>query len=312
MLRRPRNRLYRLNLSKLSMDPLSQVFSLLNIRAARCTRFEASGSWSYRFPAKPALKIGAVVRGECWLDVGNGQRCRLSAGDTFLLANAPGYVLANDEQAIPADGIATFDWEHSDTARHNGDDTIVVAGSFSFDTSDADLLLGALPPLLRIPGKHPSAAVIGTALRMITPEVKGPLIGAAVVTDRLVDVLLILVLRAALDQHGDNDFGWIGALADARIGKALGLMHDKPAHRWTLEELCAAVAMSRSAFAKQFKSRVGLAPLTYLLRWRMRVARDLLRRGSSVSAAAFAVGYASESAFRHAFKRLYGGPPKRC
>ena len=51
------------------MDPLSQVFSLLNIRAGRCTRLEASGSWSYRFPAKSALKIGAVVRGECWLDI---------------------------------------------------------------------------------------------------------------------------------------------------------------------------------------------------------------------------------------------------
>lgn len=294
------------------MDPLSQVFSLLNMRAARCTRFEASGSWSYRFPAKPALKIGAVVRGECWLDVGDGPRCRLTAGDTFLLANAPGYVLANDEQAVPADGIATFDWEHSDTARHNGDDTILVAGSFSFDTSDAGLLLEALPRFLRIPGRHPSAAVIGTTLQMITPEVKGPLIGAAVVTDRLVDVLLILVLRAALDQDGGNDFGWIGALTDAKIGKALGLMHDKPAHRWTLEELCGAVAMSRSAFAKQFRSLVGQAPLTYLLRWRMRVARDLLRRGSSVAAAAFAVGYSSESAFRHAFKRLYGCPPKRC
>lgn len=312
MLDRPQNRLDRVIQWTPTMDPLSQVFSLLNIRAARCTRFEASGSWSYRFPAKPALKIGAVVRGECWLDVDGGPRCRLSVGDTFLLANAPGYVLASDEDAVPGDGIATFDWEHSDTARHNGDDTVLVAGSFSFDSSDASLLLEALPRFLRIPGEHPSAAVIGTTLRMITPEVKGPQIGAAVVTDRLVDVLLVLVLRAALDQDDNEDFGWIGALTDARIGAALRLMHDRPAHRWTLEELCAEVAMSRSAFAKRFTSLVGQAPLTYLLRWRMRLARDLLRRGSSVAAAAFAVGYSSESAFRHAFKRLYGSSPKRC
>lgn len=293
------------------MDPLSQVFSLLNVRAARCTRFEASGNWSYRFPAKPALKFGAILRGECWMDFGVGPRHQLTAGDSFLLANAPSYVLANDERAFPEDGIAMFDWEHSDVARHEGDDTIMVAGSFSFDTSDAELLLDALPRFLLIPGQHPSAAVIRTTLQIITPEIMGPQIGAAILTDRLVDVLLILVLRAALDQDRSKDFGWIGALTDPRIGKAIGLMHNNAAHPWTLEMLCSAVAMSRSAFSKRFRSLVGHAPLDYLLRWRMRIARDLLRCGSTVAAAALHVGYSSESAFRHAFKRLYGYSPKR-
>jgi AraC-like DNA-binding protein len=293
------------------MDPLSQVFSLLNVRAARCTRFEASGNWSYRFPAKPALKFGAILKGECWMDFGEGPRHRLSAGDSFLLANAPSYVLANDEDAFPEDGLAMFDWAHSDVARHEGDDTVIVAGSFGFDTSDAELLLDALPRFLLIPGQHPSAAVIRTTLQIITPEIMGPQIGAAILTDRLVDVLLVLVLRAALDQDRDKDFGWIGALTEPRIGKAIGLMHHNIAHPWTLEMLCSAVAMSRSAFTKRFRSLVGRAPLDYLLHWRMRIARDLLRQGSSVAAAAHHVGYASESAFRNAFKRLYGHAPKR-
>lgn len=293
------------------MDPLSEVFSLLNIRAARCTRFEASGRWSYRFPAKPALKFGAILKGECWMAFGAGQRHRLGAGDSFLLANAPGYVLANDETAFPEDGIAMFDWEHSDVARHEGDDTVIVAGSFSFDSSDAELLLDALPCFLLIPGAHPSAAMIRAALQMIVPEIGGPQIGAAILTERLVDVLLVLVLRAALDQDRGEDFGWIGALADPRIGKALVLMHGAPADPWTLETLCAAVAMSRSAFAKRFRTLVGRAPLDYLLHWRMRIARDRLRRGSTVAVAALHAGYASESAFRHAFKRLYGEAPKR-
>lgn len=297
------------------MDPLSQVFSLLNVRAARCTRFEASGRWSYRFPAKPALKFGAILRGECWIDFGDGARHRLGAGDSFLLADAPGYVLANDEHALPEDGIAMFDWEHSDVARHGGDDTIVAAGSFRFDDSDAELLLDALPRFLLIPGQHPSAAVIRATLHIITPEIMGTRIGATMLTDRLVDVLLIQVLRAALDQAQDHeeshDFGWIGALADARIGKALRLMHADAARPWTLDLLCSAVAMSRSAFARRFRVLVGRAPLDYLLRWRMRVARDLLRRGATVAATASEVGYASESAFRHAFKRCYGDAPKR-
>jgi AraC-like DNA-binding protein len=293
------------------VDPLSQVFSLLNVRASRCTRFEASGKWSYRFPAKPALKFGAVLRGECWMDFGEGPRHRLAEGDSFLLANAPSYVLANDESAFPKDGIAMFDWERSDVARHEGDDTILVAGSFSFEVSGAELLLDSLPRFLLIPGTHPSASVIRSTLQILAPEIQGARIGAAILADRLVDILLVQVLRAALDQDGGEDFGWIGALADPRIGKALAFMHGDAKRPWTLNELASAAAMSRSAFARRFRSLVGLAPLNYLLRWRMRIARDSLRRGSTVGAAASRVGYSSESAFRHAFKRLYAHAPKR-
>ncbi len=207
--------------------------------------------------------------------------------------------------------MATFDWGNSDVGRYLGDDTVLVAGNFIFESSDAELLLDALPRFLRIPGQHPSAAVISNTLQLIIPEIMGSQMGAAILTDRLVDVLLILVLRAALEQDRDKDFGWIGALTDPRIGKALALMHRNAAHPWNLEMLCSAVAMSRSAFCKRFSSLVGLAPLDYLLRWRMRIARDQLRRGATVAAAALHVGYASESGFRHAFKRLYDESPKR-
>lgn len=292
------------------MDPLSQVLSLMKMRAARCTRFEASGRWSYRFPSK-ALKFGAVLRGECWMDFGDGRRHRLAAGDSFLLAKAPSYVLANDEHAFTEDGIAVFDWEHSDLARHLGDDTVLVAGSFDFDGGDAGLLLDALPRFLLIPGLHPSAAVIRSTLQLLAAEIAGTQIGAAVLRDRLVDVLLVQVLRAALEQDSSRDFGWIGALADAKIGKALALMHGDAAHPWTLERLCAAVAMSRSAFTRRFRALVGMAPLDYLLRWRMRLARDLLLRGEGVAFVAAQVGYASESAFRTAFRRVVGQGPGR-
>jgi AraC-like DNA-binding protein len=292
-------------------DPLSQVFSLLDVRAARCTRFEAGGNWSYRFPAKPALKFGAVLRGDCWIDFGDEAHHRLVAGDCFLLANAPAYVLANDERLAPEDGVAAFDWTRSDVARHAGCDTVLLAGSFGFEVSDAELLLDALPRFLLIPSRSPSASVIHSTLQILDLEIRGTGIGAAVLTDRLADVLLVQVIRAALDQRAGEGLGWINALADARIGRAIRLMHDNAAHPWTLDALADAIAMSRSAFSKRFKSLVGLAPLDYLLRWRMRLARDRLRRGATVSAIAAQLGYASESAFGHAFKRVYGHAPTR-
>ena len=294
-----------------TLDPLSQVFSLLDVRAARCTRFEAGGNWSYRFPAKPALKFGAVIRGDCWIDFGDEAHHRLATGDCFLLANAPAYVLANDEDMAPEDGITTFDWARSDVARHEGSDTVLLAGSFGFNASDAELLLDSLPRFLLIPARRPSASVMQSTLQILDLEIRGTGIGAAVLTDRLADVLLVQVLRAALDQSAGEGFGWISALVDARIGKAIRLMHEDIAHPWTLDALANAVAMSRSAFSKRFRSLVRRAPLDYLLRWRMRLACEQLRRGATVSATAAQVGYSSESAFGHAFKRVYGHPPKR-
>lgn len=294
-----------------ALDPLSQVFSLLNIRAGRCTRFEAGGHWSYRFPAKPALKFGAVIQGDCWINFGDEARHPLASGDCFLLANAPAYVLANDEGLAPADGIAAFDWIRSDVARHGGNDTVLLAGSFSFEASDAEFLLDSLPRFLLIPSHRQSASVIHSTLQILDLEIRKTQIGAAVLTDRLVDILLVQVFRAVLDQRIGEGVGWIGALVDARIGKAIRLMHEDVAHPWTLEALANAVAMSRSVFSKRFRLLVGRTPLDYLLQWRMRLARDLLRRGSTVSATASQVGYSSESAFGHAFKRVHGHAPKR-
>lgn len=293
------------------MDPLSEVFSLINIRGARCTRFEASGQWSYRFPAKPAVKFGAVLAGDCWIDFGEGQRHQLAAGDCFLLANAPSYVLANDDHVLSDDGMSAFDWAQSDVARHEGNDTVLIAGTFSFEESDADLLLDSLPTFLLIPSRNASATVVRSTLAILDIEIKGTQIGAAVLTDRLVDILLVQVLRAALIQDDGDNLGWISALADPRIGRAIGLMHGNAAYPWSLETLAGSVAMSRSAFSKRFKSLVGLAPLDYLLRWRMRLARNALRRGSTVATVASEVGYSSESAFGHAFKRIYGIAPRR-
>lgn len=293
------------------MDPLSEVFSLINIRGARCTRFEASGRWSYRFPAKPAVKFGAVLAGDCWIDFGEGQRHQLAAGDCFLLANAPSYFLANDDHVLSDDGMSAFDWAQSDVARHEGNDTVLIAGTFSFEESDADLLLDSLPTFLLIPSRNASATVVRSTLAILDIEIKGTQIGAAVLTDRLVDILLVQVLRAALIQDDGDSLGWISALADPRIGRAIGLMHRDAAYPWSLETLAASVAMSRSAFSKRFKSLVGLAPLDYLLRWRMRLARNALRRGSTVATVASKVGYSSESAFGHAFKRIYGIAPRR-
>jgi len=294
------------------MDPLSEVFSLLDIQSARCTRLEAGGTWALRFPAKPALKFAAVLRGWCWILLPGEPPYRLGTGDTFLLSNAPSYVLANDQQKAPEDGIALFDWTHSDAAHHGGDETVLLAGSFVFQPGNAQLLLDALPSFMHVPAQDSAAAVLRSTLELLDSEIRSARMGASLMTYRLADVLLVQALRAYVGMRGQDSAGWIGALTDERIGGALHLMHGDVGRHWTVDKLARAVGMSRSGFAARFKSLVGVPPLDYLLRWRMQLAREALRRNEgSVASLADRLGYASESAFGNAFKRVCGRAPKR-
>jgi len=298
------------NVRKIVIDALSDIFSLLNVRSARCTRFEAGGKWAFKFPARPALKFAAVLRGECWILLPGESPHHLVAGDAFLLAEAPEYILANDPDLTPEDGLANFDWEHSDVAHHGGSETMLVAGSFVFEALYIRLLLDALPTFMLIPANDPASAVLRGLLDILDREIHAGQMGASLVTQRIADVLLVQVLRGFVARQG-SCAGWIGAAADPQIGAALNLMHGDIARHWTVHELARAVGMSRSVFAADFKHKVGSPPLDYLLRWRMQVARDALRRGDTIAAVAAKIGYASESAFGNAFKRVHGRAPKR-
>jgi AraC-like DNA-binding protein len=293
-------------------DPLSDVFSLLDIRSARCTRLEVGGRWSFRFPTKPALKFTAVSRGQCWIVLSGERPFALAAGDTFLLANAPAYVVANDLDKDPEDGIAFFDWEHSNIARHGGDETALIGGSFVFERGNAQLLLDALPSFIHIPASDRAAAILRGTLAVLDEELGSAELGSTLMTRRMGDILLVQALRAYVAREGADGTGWIGALTDPRIGAALSLIHNDPGHGWTVNELAATIGMSRSGFALRFKELVGAAPLDYLTRWRMNRAREALRRNeATVASLAATLGYTSESAFSNAFKRVLGRAPKR-
>ena len=184
-----------------SADPLSEVISLLGIKSTRCTRLEAGGKWALRFPAKPALKFVAVLRGRCWIALPDNEPCLLKAGDTFLLANSPAYVLANDREKTPQDGLALFDWAHSNLARHGGNDTILLGGSFAFEAGNAQLLLEALPVFMHLPVQDPAAAFVRGTLKLLDREIRNSGMGASLIAHHLADILLIQVLRAYAAMH---------------------------------------------------------------------------------------------------------------
>jgi len=296
-------------------DTLTDIFNLLDLQSARCTRLEAAGAWSLRFPGKAAIKFAAVLRGRCWM-VHDGQPIRLEQGDAFLLTHSPAYVLASDPGLPSVDGTRVIDWAQSDTGRYGGgDDVVLIAGSFAINPLHRQVLAQALPAQMVIPRDAPSAPILARTLQIMEQEFAEPGFGARLMRHHLADILLVQLLRAfsqrearLMDEGGQG--GWIGALAHPRLGTVLDAIHGEPERKWTVRMLAERAGMSRSAFADAFRDATGATPMDYLLRWRMQLAEDLLDKGRSVAQVASELGYASQSAFGVAFRRVKGCSPK--
>ncbi len=163
-------------------------------------------------------------------------------------------------------------------ARHGAPehDFFLIGGRFSFG-DEAAILLDCLPPLLHVRGDTDQASVLHWALQRLAQELQATAPGAALMTRHLGHMMLLQMLRQYLAAQASHPAGWLFALADPRLRAAIEAMHAQPAQRWTLQQLAAVAGQSRSAFALHFKNRVGVTPLDYLLRWRMRLATRRLK-----------------------------------
>jgi len=297
------------------MDPLSDVLSLLKPQSYMSAGFDAGGNWSIRFPGQPGtIKCGAVVTGSCWLSVdGVGEPVRLETGDCFLLPGGRPFGLASDTTVPPVDAIRIFpSARNGGIVRHNGGgDYFLVSSRFTLAGHHAGILLKMLPPIVHIQNASARAAMRWSVERMMQ-ELREPQPGGFLVIQHLAHMMLVQALRLHLTEGPKGGVGWLSALADRRMGAAIGAMHGDPAHRWSLPALAKLAGMSRSSFALKFKRAVGVAPLEYLARWRMLLAADRLEStGDPVSTVARGLGYESESAFSTAFKRVMGCSPRQ-
>lgn len=162
-----------------------------------------------------------------------------------------------------------------------------------------------------VPHASPASSAVATILGLISDEIEKDMIGSHIVSMRLADVLLVEAIRAYAEDVGGAKIGWLGALSDPRIGRALRAMHNDVVQPWTVAQLAWVAGMSRAAFSAEFTRRVGQPPLAYLRTWRLTLARAALARGgASVASVAASVGYTSQSAFSQAFRSAFGVPPK--
>ncbi|PFH20735.1 AraC family transcriptional regulator [Burkholderia sp. JKS000303] len=293
------------------MDPLSEVLSLLTTRDAYFTGLRAGGEWAVDLPPPEGIKFNAVVEGSCWLTVdGAGPPVRLRTGDCFLLASPRAFTLASDPSVAPLTVADVYRNVERGIA-HYGEpaDCFLIGGRFSYHEG-MPLLLGSLPPVVIVNGESDQAAVLRWALQQLAREFGASSPGAALMVRHLGHMMLVQILRHYVDSGASRDVGWLAGFADARVSAALAAIHAAPARRWTVDELAACCHVSRSTFALHFKRRLGFGPLEYVLRWRIQLAmRELRRSNASISAVAQMLGYDSDSAFGHAFKRIVGCSP---
>jgi AraC-like DNA-binding protein len=292
------------------MDPLSEVISFLQLRCYRVGGFEAGGNWSLRFDAYDAIKCYAITSGACWIAVeGVSDPVFLREGDCFLLPRGLPFRVASDLSIPPDDWQRHFvGGEEGAVVKLNGCAGVTVLGAhFQLSGPQAQILLGTLPPIVRLQSEV-DRSTLRWAIDRMRRELAEPKPGSILIAQQLAGMIFVQALRLYLDET--NGVGWHFALSDKQIGAAITTIHRQPARRWTVAALAAEVGMSRSSFAARFAALVGDGPIEYLTRWRMLLAGRSLVRGEPIGVVARSLGYASESAFSTAFKRVMGTAPR--
>jgi AraC-like DNA-binding protein len=288
-------------------DPLTQVVGLLQPNASFSKLVVASGAWAVRRLDEGRPFYCAVLEGACRLSIAGHAPITLEQGDFALVPAAHDFDTSSLEP--PADGVETQRVETRPGVFRLGDpevqpDVRMLVGHCAFGSDDASLLVSLLPELMHVRGQ----ARLTTLVELVNEETRGDRPGRDVVLARLLEVLLIETLRATTGAAAPP--GLLRGLTDDHLAVALRRMHDRPTHAWTVADLAKEAALSRSTFFDRFRREVGVAPMEYLLGWRMALAKNLLRRERlGVAQVAERVGYSSASTFSVAFTRHVGLPP---
>lgn len=301
-------------------DPLGEALHFLRISGTFYCRSELTAPWGLQLPPEPeSMWFHVVTAGRCWLDVEGDEPRQLRPGDFALVPHGEGHRLLG-EPGSPARRVEQLKYDYASDRyailRHGGGGTQAntVCGTVRFGHPAAHGLVALLPRTILIDGApgspSPEADWMHSTLRLIAAEGRELRPGGEAVLTRLADILVIQAIRSWITTEPAADTGWLGALRDPRIGRAMSLVHRDPARPWSVASLAREIAMSRSAFAARFTDLVGEPVMQYVTRWRMQVALDRLHHGDlSVAELAPRLGYESEAAFSRAFKRSTGIAP---
>jgi AraC-like DNA-binding protein len=303
------------------MDVLDDLLACTRARGGAFNLTILDRPWGLDIRDQAQLSLATLVRGCGWIMRGEHNPVRLQERDVAIVAGPEPYVVADEPHTAPQMRIhpggicealpgAPVDYSarlgvRTYGARPEGE-VLSVSGTYQLQGDVSRRLLTALPPVLVVP----AGDVAGHVMDMVLDEIQRDQPGQQSVLDRWLDLALIITLRAWFARPESHVPGWYQAQSDPVAGLALRLLHDDPAHRWSVAELADRTGVSRASLARRFTALVGEAPMAYLTGWRITLAADLLRQTDhTVEAIAHQVGYANAFALSVAFKRIRGHSP---
>ena len=328
------------------MDVLSDVLRVVRLSGAVFFTADLSAPWALESPV-PEMLASAVmpeaecvvlfhilVEGECEVACTAHPVAAMQTGDVIVFPRGEQHTMRS-HAAAPSTPIGsifspgTYDDPPQLSYGGGGRTSRFVCGYLNCDQRFSPLV-EALPTMLLVRsrddystieaidagGSRPtivpqgSGTWLGTTLKFTINEARIARPGNAAILGRLTELMFVEILREYMQRLPVDQGGWLAGVNDPVVGKALRLLHANPARDWTVDELAREVAVSRSVLAQRFSELVGEAPIRYLARWRMQLAKQLMREGTpNIQDVATRVGYESEAAFNRAFKRATGCPP---
>jgi AraC-like DNA-binding protein len=305
------------------MDAVAGLLDGPRAREAFLLRAVMEPPWSMRIRDEAPLTVVAMVRGSAWVLHDDAAPVALSAGDVAIVRGPDHYTVADDPATPPdivilpgqrcetRDGrplVQSMDLGVRTWGNAADGETIMLVGTYQLGGEVSGRLLNALPPLLVLRDDEWDCPVIP----LLATEIVKNDPGQEAVLDRLLDLLLIAVLRAWFARPEAEAPAWYRAHGDPVVGRALRMLHNNPAHPWTVARLADEAGVSRATLARRFQDLVGEPPMSFLTGWRIALAADLLREpGTTVGAVAQQVGYGTPFAFSTAFKRVRGISPQQ-
>jgi AraC-like DNA-binding protein len=296
-------------------DPLAEALHPLRMNGAFYCRSELTAPWGMTLPPMPGyIWFHVVTDGRARLEGPEADPLWLQPGELALVPHGKGHRLRSAAR-VAAPGIVDLPLEpvseRYELLRYGGGGTptTLICGAVRFEHGAARNLAEILPGTIHVEASAQGAWLGGT-LQLMAVEARELRPGGEAVLTRLADILVIQAIRSWIETDPGARKGWLGALRDRQIGRALALIHREPARPWTVASLAQELAMSRSAFAARFTELVDEPAMHYLTRWRMQLAQTALEEeDATVSELAHRLGYRSEAAFARAFKRVVGRPP---
>ena len=311
-------------------DALSDLLRTVRLTGATFFDIEGHEPWAVCSPEPssilPKILPGAdhlisyhvVTAGRCFARIVGEEAIALEAGEVVVFTRSDPHIMSSNP-ALRADpptadvlDIATAGRMpfYINCAGGGSLSARLVCGYLACDALPFNPLLEALPPVIKAGDVRGDGGWLGQFIKLAVSEVTEKRAGSETVLTKLSELMFVDVLRRYVAALPPQHTGWLAGLRDPHLSKALALIHDRPAHNWTVEALAKESALSRTVLAERFTKIVGIPPMHYLAKWRMQIASELLSTGNSnVASIAADIGYESEAAFSRAFKKMIGVPP---